>query len=185
MMFETDLAPIRSKIKQPDHQWKLIKLLEQWFLEKGVACDKEIFQTLRNIVALRNVSFPYHSTDTRIVDLVKFFDHQFPIEYVTLFDKILDKLMDSLVRLQTALNAARSESPLNRPYAAGDSCPFCSKEGKKGRIYPTGRRERQEPANPPKVSEGKAEFIEFECDTCHKKVTTYGRTLNESVGFGA
>jgi hypothetical protein len=63
-------------------------------------------------------------------------------------------------------------------YKAGDPCPFCSKEGKKGRLYPTGKRDVKEPVPPPQNGEIKAESTEFECDTCHRKPTVYGRDLN-------
>jgi len=105
-LFEVDLDPIRLKLKDFKKDWKLLKLMEQWFCENDLAYDKNMFQTWRNIIDLRDASFPYHPTDTRIVDLLRSFDQSFPVQYAKLYDSILDKFLESLNLLQIALNAA-------------------------------------------------------------------------------
>ena len=69
---------------------------------------------------------------------------------------------------------------MNRPYAAGDPCPFCLKEGKAGKLYPTRSRKVIEPATLPQSAKAKPESTEFECDTCHRKSKNLARAVNES-----
>jgi len=104
-LFEVDLDPIRLKLKDFKKDWKLLKLVEQWFCENHLAYDKNMFQTWRDIIDLRDASFPYHPTDTRIVGLLRSFGHSFPVQYAKLYDSILDKFLESLNLLQIALNA--------------------------------------------------------------------------------
>jgi hypothetical protein len=108
-LFEVDLDPIRTTLKVDiDPNWRLPKLIEQWLQENGIAYEASIVQTWRNIKALRNASFPYHPRKDGVVEPLLFFGQGFPVHYPDLYDRILDKFLDSLNHLQLALNAALS-----------------------------------------------------------------------------
>lgn len=59
----------------------------------------------------------------------------------------------------------------------GELCSFC----KKGRLYPTGKRESIEPAKIPKSGETHRESTEYECDNCHRKPKAHGISLIETI----
>jgi hypothetical protein len=107
-LFEVGLDEIKSRLMNWEKGWKLVKLLERWFDENNISYDRGMLETWRKIIELRNASFPYHPTDTRVIDLLRFFGHDFPIRYPQLWDSILDKFRNSLISLQIALNSALS-----------------------------------------------------------------------------
>lgn len=121
-LFELDLDPIRSKLKKFDKNWKLVKLIEQWFLENNLPYDKDMFQTWRNLIDLRNASFPFHPTNARVVDPLQFFGHGFPINHPKLCDSILEKFIESLNKFQIALNAAASSQAMTHGNSILDQC---------------------------------------------------------------
>jgi len=92
---EVDLDAKKLKLKESKKGWKLLKLMERWFCENNLAYDKNMFQTWRNIIDLRTASFPCNPTDARVVDLLRFFGHSVPAEYVKLWDSVLDKFLES------------------------------------------------------------------------------------------
>ena len=60
---------------------------------------------------------------------------------------------------------------------AGEICPFCGK----GKLYPTGGKEILEPAVRPVSGEYHREFVEYECDKCHKITGAHGIGLGEGI----
>jgi hypothetical protein len=61
----------------------------------------------------------------------------------------------------------------------GKLCPFC----KKGKLYPSGRREVVEPATKPKSGETHGEFTEYECDNpdCRHRVKAHGIEVGVTI----
>lgn len=52
----------------------------------------------------------------------------------------------------------------------GELCPFC----KKGKLYPSGKRDFVEPARRPESGEARREYTEYECDSCKRKTGANG-----------
>jgi hypothetical protein len=65
----------------------------------------------------------------------------------------------------------------------GKLCPIC----KKGKLYPSGKREVVEPATKPKSGETHGEFTEHECDNpdCRHRVKTHGIGEGETTTLTA
>ena len=55
----------------------------------------------------------------------------------------------------------------------GELCPFC----KKGKLYPSGKRDFVEPARQPKSGEARRESTEYECDNCKHRTKALGINL--------
>jgi hypothetical protein len=102
-LFEVELDPIRKALRNPDPTWKSIKLVEEWMVSKGFADMNDLTEVWRNVVELRNAAFPYHETDSRILDVIKYFGGSFPIDYRAFWAGILRKFMESLEKLQSLL----------------------------------------------------------------------------------
>lgn len=58
----------------------------------------------------------------------------------------------------------------------GETCPSCNK----GKLYPTGIKGFEEPAEEPREGITRDEFIEYECDFCHRK-TRPGQTNLKAI----
>lgn len=103
MLFEVKLDPLRNLITNPDSNWKSIKLIEAWLNENDVGHDPEILKIWSAIIDLRNATFPYHSSDSKVIEMVKFFGHDFPLDYCELWGSILLKFCYSLIKFNKTL----------------------------------------------------------------------------------
>ena len=103
-LFEINLSPLRKIVKNPDKQWKSIKIIETWFMENAIEYDSNMLQVWRYIIDLRNASFPYHPSNGRIIAIVKFFGSYFPINYPKLWYLILDNFLTSIEYFQKLLS---------------------------------------------------------------------------------
>ena len=101
--FEVKLDPLRNLIKNPDPNWKSIKLIETWLNENNVGRDSEILKIWSAIINLRNATFPYHPGDAKVIEVVKFFGHDFPLDYCELWSSILLKFCYSLIKFNKTL----------------------------------------------------------------------------------
>jgi len=65
----------------------------------------------------------------------------------------------------------------------GELCPIC----KKGKLYPSGKREIVEPATKPKSGETHREVTEYECDnpSCRHRVKAHGIVVGETMTLTA
>jgi hypothetical protein len=105
-LFEVELDPLRALLREKvEKNWKSTKLLEQWLTENGIAFDPNVFTTWRGIIELRNASFPYHHMNARVVEILQYFGHGFPLDFPRLYESILDRFLASLDSFQMALNA--------------------------------------------------------------------------------
>ena len=104
LLFERDLKPLRALIEKPEPAWKSLKLIETWLQQKGIPYDLDMIQVWKSIKELRNTTFPYHSGDARIVNILQFFDQGFPPEYPRLWDSILSRFLESLRKFRGILN---------------------------------------------------------------------------------
>ena len=65
------------------------------------------------------------------------------------------------------------QNPNHLHNRSGELCPSC----KKGKLYPSGKREFVEPAREPKSGEARRESTEYECDNCKRKMKALGISL--------
>lgn len=102
-LFEIELRSLKGVVKEPQDDWKSIKLIESWANQNSWAYDPKMFETWRAIVDLRNATFPYHVTDTKIVELVSQFGQSFPPNYTGLWKAILNRLFSSIRQFRQLL----------------------------------------------------------------------------------
>lgn len=102
-IFEIELKPLKALVKDGRNDWKSIKLIEALANQNSWTYDPKIFEVWRAIVYLRNATFPYHATDTRIVDLISFFGQTFPPDYAELWKAILKSLLVSITEFRKLL----------------------------------------------------------------------------------
>lgn len=110
-IFEIDLKPFKVRVKHVQAEWKLIKLFEVWASESSLEYDSKMLQVWKTIVDLRNATFPYHATDTRIVDLMRFFGQSFPPDYTKLWKSILKSLLVSITQFRDLLGQIAMQAP--------------------------------------------------------------------------
>jgi len=107
LLFEREVKSLRKLVKNPAPAWKSIKLIEVWLQQNNIPYDLELVQVWKNIKELRNATFPYHSGDARIVNILQFFDQGFPPDYTKLWDPILEKFLESLRKFRATLVATK------------------------------------------------------------------------------
>lgn len=107
-LFDIELEPLRSKVRDAKDEWKSIKLLEEWAKQNSLAYDAKMFEVWRAIVDLRNASYPFHKADTRVVRLVEFFGQDFPPDYSKLWKAILQHFLLSIDAFMDLLSRARA-----------------------------------------------------------------------------
>lgn len=78
-------------------------LLTRWLDEQEIPYDRDEVKVWDAIIDLRNVSFPYHPTNKKLIPLVKAFGQSFPINYMGLYESVLKKFLESLKMLQRVL----------------------------------------------------------------------------------
>ena len=103
VVFETNLEHLKTKVKNAQDSWKSIKLIEEW-CKQSKTLDPKVFNVWRSIVDLRNATFPYHPTDSRIVELISFFGEKFPPNYTQLWNVILGKFHESIAKFSRMLS---------------------------------------------------------------------------------
>jgi hypothetical protein len=59
----------------------------------------------------------------------------------------------------------------------GELCPFC----KKGKLYPSGRREIVASAREPRSGETRRESTEYECDNCKRRTKALGISVAATI----
>jgi len=103
-LFDISLSSLRKIVKNPENQWKSIKLLEVWFHQNALEYDANMLQIWRNIIDLRNSSFPYHPSTSRLILILNFFGSSFPIDYPKLWILILRRFLESIESFQEILS---------------------------------------------------------------------------------
>lgn len=78
-------------------------LLIKWLEEQKIPYNRDTMKVWDTIITLRNVSFPYHPTNVKLIEIVKFFEQSFPMNYAEFYESILRMLLDSLEMLQRIL----------------------------------------------------------------------------------
>lgn len=99
LLFDVELKRFREKVRDAEDDWKSIKLLGKWAEQNSLTYDPYMFEVWRNVVELRNTSFPFHKTDERILRVLSFFGQAYPPNYEELWKVILNRLLASLMKL--------------------------------------------------------------------------------------
>lgn len=99
LLFDIELKLLRGKVRDARDDWKSIKLLREWAEQNSLRCDAYMFEIWKNIVDLRNTSFPFHRTNERILLVLSFFGQAYPPNYEQLWKVILNRLLTSLLML--------------------------------------------------------------------------------------
>ena len=105
-LFEVDLEPLKNMIQKPN--WRRNdRIIKRWLIQKKINIDEEMLITWSNIKLLRNME-PIHSeTDpSKLMEILNYFGEplSFPINYSSLWDKILNKFRMSLKQFRDILN---------------------------------------------------------------------------------
>lgn len=66
--------------------------------------DPDMLATWRNIVELRNATFPFHPTDQRFLELVAFFGQNYPPDLAKLWMDVLNRFLVSITKLRDLLS---------------------------------------------------------------------------------
>ena len=106
-LFDVKLQPLRQLLGENiDQNWQSIKLIEEWLQRSGFTYDSVMIETWRNIVEIRNKSPPFHRPDSRIIELCKFFDQDYPPHYPDFWICIINKFKESLQHFVEVLAVA-------------------------------------------------------------------------------
>ncbi len=106
-IFEVDLAPLRALV--PDYgTLRSIGLVKKWLNDNHIQYDDNMVLTWSGIVGLRNMP-PLHATGEvdakEFMGLLNYFGATIPIDYPTIWNKIVDKFTASLALWQSLLSA--------------------------------------------------------------------------------
>jgi len=103
-LFQVDPKKWKPLLEKFDRKMKRgSTLLIRWLDEREIPYDCDQVKVWDAVINLRNVSFPYHPTNIKLIELVKFFDQSFPINYAKFYESILRMFLDSLEMLQRIL----------------------------------------------------------------------------------
>jgi HD superfamily phosphohydrolase len=102
-IFDVETEALRKVIRNPKQEWKSIRLIEEWMSQMGARDWKQATVVWKRIKELRNASFPYHPGSSEIVELVKYFGGDFPVDYPRLWLGVLQRFRQSLEDCQRLL----------------------------------------------------------------------------------
>ena len=102
-LFEVELDPLRALIVSPDRNLGSIKLIEKWLEQKGVSNYRNIIDVWKNINRLRRNPPTHAKMSTNTVEAVNFFNCTFPINFSQLWDNVLKRFLESLLKFQEVL----------------------------------------------------------------------------------
>lgn len=103
-IFEVRLKPLRALVLTTDRSLGSIKLVEKWLEEKGVSQYAGIISTWKNIRRVRKIPPIHAGISVEVLDAIEFFGERFPVNFSQLWDSILDKFLESLVKFQEILS---------------------------------------------------------------------------------
>ena len=103
-MFEIGLKPFRELISNAKDEWKSIKLFEEWAKQNSLSYDPLVLEIWRNIVEMRNATFPFHKTDQRLLAVISYFGQSFPPKYPELWHEILTRFAISITKFRVLLS---------------------------------------------------------------------------------
>ena len=103
-LFQVDPKKWKPLLEKFDRKIKRgSTLLIRWLDERKIPYNRDKVKVWDAIINLRNVSFPYHPTNKKLIELVRFFGQSFPINYAKFYESILRMFLDSLEMLQRIL----------------------------------------------------------------------------------
>jgi hypothetical protein len=102
-LFEVDRTPLQRLVSAPDDLGS-IALVKAWLEEQNIAYEPSMIATWKHIRTLRNAR-PIHPRTEGVVEAIEFFGENFPVaDYGRLWDKFLDRFLQSLLAFQKTLS---------------------------------------------------------------------------------
>jgi hypothetical protein len=103
-IFETNIKALKELVHNVQDDWKSIKLLEEWAKQNSLPYDPVMLEVWRNIVEMRNATFPFHKTDPRLIVIMTYFGQAFPPKYPELWNEILTRFAESITKFRILLS---------------------------------------------------------------------------------
>lgn len=108
IVFEVNLKPLRALVPGADSSWGSIKLVERWLEDKKVLDYTQMINVWKKIIKLRKIPPTHAPMSDEVVDAIEFFGEKLPVDFSKLWDSILDRFLESLVKFQEILSSLQT-----------------------------------------------------------------------------
>jgi len=98
-VLDIDVKVLRRLVSEYREDWKGIKLVEQFLRERGLLDEvKDVIEFWRDLVRLRDCSYPYHrASDRRVLEIMNRLGLKYPpAKWEDLYSSLLQKFVSSL-----------------------------------------------------------------------------------------
>jgi len=103
IIFEFDVKPLRALVPDAELSWRSIKLIEKWLEQKKVTNYAWIISVWKNIVQLRKIPPTHALMSDEVLHAMEFFGMQLPVNFSQLWDSVLERFLESLLKFQEIL----------------------------------------------------------------------------------